>query len=203
MLKRTSALLVLLMILTLNAKGQEQEPPFQRVIKFYPLRLYRVFPSISLAYEQRLTNRLSATIEAGYVVDFIGIGNDFSQKSGIRLREELRYYFKYKYSETRPDNARGSYLGFDLHQNSVNYNDGFGKAEWRETGFGFKFGMAEYLGRITLDYSFGVLFRYANKTPPDLWASWVNFSGERYPIIQPVISLGIGYRLRPHARASR
>ena len=197
MFKPTAVLLFIwLTILALDAKGQDQEPPFKGVIKFYPLHLYRIFPGVSFAYEHRFAKRFSATLETGCVVDFNWRGSDFTNKGGIRLREELRYYFRYKYSKTRSTNAKGTYAGFDLHQNLVNYNDEFGKAQWREGGFGLKFGMAEYLGKISIDYSIGVSFRYANETPPDLWASLFNFWEERYPIIQPLLSLGVGYRIQ-------
>lgn len=183
-----------LLILWLGARSQDQVPPFNRVIKVYPLQLYKVFPTATFAYEHRIADNLSATLEAGIFLNLSILGNDYTNKRGIRLREELRYYFNYKYSRTRPTNARGIYGAVDLQQTSASYFKSSERLKWKEAGFGFKLGMSEYLNRFTFDYSVGVAFRYADETPPDLLASIINFWKERYPIIHPTISLGVGYR---------
>ena len=183
-----------LLILALGANSQDQVPPFKRVIKAYPLQLYKVFPTATFAYEHRIANNLSVTIEAGTFLNLSIIESDYSNKRGVRFREELRYYFKYKYARSNPTNARGIYGAVDLQQASASYSKYAETFKWKEAGFGFKVGMAEYLSRFTIDYSVGVACRYADKTPPDLLASVINFWKESYPIVHPTVSLGFGYR---------
>ncbi|HEU5290936.1 MAG TPA: hypothetical protein VFU05_09860 [Cyclobacteriaceae bacterium] len=182
-----------LLVLALSARSQEL-PPFKRIIKLYPIQLYKVFPTATIAYEHRVAYNLSVTLEAATYLDLSIVNADYSDKRGIRFREELRYYFKYRYSKSNPTYARGTYSAVDLQQTSATYSKDAQNFRWKEAGFGFKFGMAEYLNRITLDYSIGVAFRYADETPPDLWASMINFWEDRNPIVQPTLSLGVGYR---------
>ena len=184
-----------LLVLALDARSQDQVPPFKRVIRVYPLQLYKVFPTATFAYEHRIANNVSLTVEVGTFLNWSILGSDYTNKRGFRFREELRYYVNYKYSRARPTNARGIYGAVDLQQTSASYFKDAENVKWKEAGFCFKFGMSEYLNRFTLDYSVGVAFRYADETPPDLLASIIHFWKERYPIVQPTISLGVGYRL--------
>lgn len=185
-------------ILYIDVQCQDTTAFIGQVIKFESLSLISLFPTCQFAYEHRIGSSLTMQVGAGYVTDFFNRDDHYTSKRGLKFKEELRYYLSYISKPRWKNYRKGTYLGFEMHQTMINFNEYEDRVRWREYGYGAKLGFAEFSRRIMLDYSIGISFRHLNMEPVDTWGFYSNTRhGEgKYLVVAPMLRFGVGYVIK-------
>ncbi len=191
-----------------------------KAIKVSPLHLINFYPSVQVAYEQKISRRTTLQLDMGYVFDYDGDNDpDFQNKRGVKGKLEGRYYFW-----GRTDRKKMYYGSAEGYANVINFdrhdfrqecfdlecNDVFMREynytmKYREQGVSLKAGMIRYMGdRFIFDLNSGFTLRHVEyREPPNLPPSWMDFMffpdipNERDRVtISPNLGIRFGYRLK-------
>lgn len=168
----------------------------RHVVKFSPLHVINpALPSVQFAYEYRFAEKFSVQLEAGYVFNGGYWTWNTKRGVGVKLKEELRWYFHQKKLMTRQGDIleKGVYLAAELHQHRINFTD---ESEnlYRQDGKGLKIGYARYgRGGFVVDVSAGIAFARSNLEPVGLAFSGSDLRPYGYKIVLPTGGFRIGY----------
>lgn len=191
----------------------------RHTVKFSPNHLINFYPTLQLAYEARLAERVSIQVEGGYVLNYpINEDTDYQNKRGAKTKLELHYYMLPR------ERANLVFYGaLELYWNAVNFDRENTRQEcydaecnhlytrqlyytvkYREPGFGLKLGFVKYIGRFMIDVNSGWIVRFIDYSDP--YASlndtnnlgWILFSMNEEDRVTalPVIGFRLGYRIR-------
>jgi hypothetical protein len=157
-----------------------------KAIKISPLHLINFYPTVQVAYEQKILDRITAQLDIGFVVHYKNTTNpntQFKDKRGVKGKLEARYYFW-----GRTDKRKLYYVSGEGYMNAVDfdrqdtrtlcydldctslYRETYDyKVEYREQGFSVKAGMLKYFSkRILFDINSGFTLRFVNYKKPNL-----------------------------------
>lgn len=188
------------------------------IIKFSPLSLIESLQSVQFALEHQLGGRISLQHEAGYIykfdeVDIWGSSDPYLNTRGVRLRNEIRYYF-----DPKPKKLEGGYFAGELLYNFLRFDKStsvgrdcngswncqyyeymYYRAQKQVFALHLKVGyQALMANRLVLDIYGGYGGRHLkelNLHPPEGLQpnDRFNFTGEKY--IDNRISLSLGFKL--------
>ena len=194
----------------------------QQVIKLSVVHPLFFYPSMQVAYEFKLSRRLTFQADVGYVFNHRAHNPKFENKRGVKLKTELRYYLQPDMNQNRIN-----YYSIEPYANFIN----FGRQEtvtecfdldcailysrkysyqmkYREAGFSLKNGYVVYFNKFVVDFNFGLALRFVNYIKPDLGRPGSILFGDdnlnsgyspiesRRIALGPVLDLRFGYRLR-------
>ncbi len=192
-----------------------------KAIKVSPLHLINFYPTVQVAYEQKILKRLTAQLDAGYVVRYTNAvtNSEFKDKRGVKGKLEARYYFW-----GRADKRKLYYAAAEGYMNVVNFDredsrtECFDlectntfrriydyKVEYREQGFSLKAGMLKYFSkRIMFDINSGFTLRFVRYNKPNLIPEFsedaeffLDIPNENNRItVSPNLGVRFGYRLK-------
>jgi hypothetical protein len=149
-------------------------------VKWSPVHLVGYYPTVQLAVEHRIADRLSLQWDAGYVVNTSSVeSKDGFDKKGFKAKVDVRYYF--------PFGRSAVLLAPELYYNYVDYKSSgtYGidcdepggecyyyryytyPVRYREPGLNFKGGLFHRFGKhFCIEYHVGLALRFIRyKTP--------------------------------------
>ena len=204
----------------LDAFCQEQKSIGELVpehaIRFSPLHLINLYPTIQFSYEKKIQERMTAQLELGYIIE-----NNFypelRNKQGYKVKGEGRYYL-----HASPNGRRLLYGAIELYRNSVNYEEEQWRTgcldpectvrirqrneypvRYREHGFNLKCGFMKYFSDFFIDINSGWGIRFIDYDKPEInsefWDEWSMFSipnDNDRTTLSPILGVRIGYRLK-------
>lgn len=196
-LKPAFVVIICLTFSALIAHGQESLPvPPRHAIKFSPLHLLNPdLASVQLAYEYRFANRFSVQVEGGYVFGDMRWTYPTEEAEGIKLKEEVRWYFYYdEVTKGFDENiGKGLYLSMEFHQNRMEFIRGADRP-YRQTGQGIKVGFVRYSAwRFMFDVNLGISFARANMEPVGIPLNGYEEGINGYKIVLPIFGFRMGY----------
>lgn len=186
------------------------------IIKWSPLHLSNFYPTLQFAYEYKWSPEFSIQLDAGLVVNSATWRDTerFSDKRGIKLKSEFRYYFYVSESIFR-------YLSAEAYTNIINFDRNttqiecfdldctiqfsrryLYKVKYREQGLSFKYGYVRKFDRVILDFNFGLTLRNVEYKKPNLPDALNDFqrdfafsipNEEKRLAFSPALGLRIGY----------
>jgi len=214
-------LLLPLFLITLHVQGQDSLYSLipSHALKISPFHLFGFYPTLQLAYEAKISKRLSFQLEGGYVLNYQANDTQYQDKRGGKGKVELHYY-------TLPSQrARLIYYGaVELYYNAVNFDRLTSQQEcfdiecnhtftrqynyklmYREPGVGLKVGFIKYFSDIFMDINSGWALRFITYTDTFPGNDFVNDNvAWAFPIpneddrttLSPIVGIRLGYRLR-------
>lgn len=217
-------LLIIFFVLVFNMVVQGQDSTLIRhkprhALKISPLHLLGFYPTLQVAYEVGISDRIGFQIDAGLVVNYRGgTSTDYQNKRGTKLKAELRYYF-----ESLPQSPDGFYVSVEPYLNRVNFDRSgtttecfdplcqslytrhfsFG-VKYREYGVSAKGGYVIFFDQhVLLDVTIGWSLRDIQYDQPSNTAEMVqnNFlffgpNEEDRVVLSPLVGIRLGYRFR-------
>lgn len=217
--------LILLPVLFLSWSAVAQDSLlFRRLIphhtiKFSPNHLINFYPTLQLAYEARLANRVSVQVEGGYVLNYpMNEDTDYRNKRGAKTKLEFHYYvlpseranliyygaLEFYWNAVNFDRKNTQQECYDADCNHLYNRQFYYTVKYREPGFGLKLGFAKYIGRFMIDVNSGWIVRFidymdlyadANNTNNMGWTFFIVNEEDRVTA-SPVIGFRLGYRIR-------
>lgn len=201
--KNTRPAFVAIICITFSAlmvHGQEAHPvPPRHAIKLSPLHLLNPeLASVQLAYEYRFANSLSVQVEGGYVFGDARWTYPTEEARGIKLKEDVRWYFSYDEVTKGFDQniGKGLYLSMEFHQNRMEFIRDAHKP-YRQTGHGFKVGFVRYSAwRFLFDLNLGLSFARSNMEPVGIPLNGYEEGINGYKIVLPILGFRMGYWMK-------
>src|SRR5687768_9130070 len=87
-------------------------------IKVSPLHLLNFYPTIDVAYEQRIRPRFTVQLGFGYVLDVAGDEYErYQNKNGFKLKLEGRHYFG-----AEDERNRTFYTSLEPYMNAIDFD---------------------------------------------------------------------------------
>lgn len=158
----------------------------RHAIKWSPFHAVSFFPTLQIAYEVRVAERVTTQIDVGYVLkdwafDFFRM-DDYREKQGFKVKVEGRYYhaplaytrsIRYVSAEPYWNNIsfkRREYITECLDRECISrysrrYDYGINS---RELGFALKYGLIVRTGKLLVDLNAGVQLRHIRYDIPNL-----------------------------------
>ncbi len=191
----------------------------KHAVKWSPMHLWGFYPSMQLAYEVGISERIGIQVDAGYVLNFGGnLDEDYQNKRGVKLKTELRYYF-----ESLPKSSDGFYMSVEPYWNQVKFDRSLTSEEcfdpacqtrflryntfgvrYKELGLSTKGGYLIFFdSNILMDVTVGWSLRSIDYQYPEgmenTLMNTLNFfepNEEDRIVLSPTIGLRVGYRFR-------
>lgn len=217
-------LLIVVFVLLSNAFAWSQDSVLIRhkprhALKISPVHILGFYPTLQVAYEMGLSDRVGVQVDAGIVLNYRGgTSTDYQNKRGTKLKAELRYYF-----ESLPQSADGFYVSVEPYLNRVNFDRSGTTTEcfdpqcqslytryfsygvkYREYGVSAKGGYMIFFDKhILLDVTIGWSLRDIQYDQPPNTVEMIqnNFlffgpNEEDRVVLSPLVGVRLGYRLR-------
>ncbi len=187
-------------------------------VKFSPLHLLNVYPTVQIGYEYRWGRWFGIQTEAGYILPYSIFGTDaeFLNRKGAKALTEFRYYF----AGATPKQQH--YTALELYGNGANFDRetstlecfdaectqtysrrNFYQVKYREQGLTLKYGLVWYSKRLMFDINWGLRVRKIDYKKPafiDQNDNDTNFwkipDETKRTTWLPVTGMRIGWRLR-------
>lgn len=191
----------------------------KHAFKISPVHLWGFYPTLQLAYEIGVSERVGLQFDAGYVVNYgRAVDSDYLNKRGTKLKMELRYYF-----ESLPNSADGFYMSIEPYYSHIKFDRAGSSTEcfdplcqnlftryfnyevtYREKGVSIKGGYVIFFDQhILLDINIGWSLRDIRyDEPPNTIDTFQNnffFFGpneEDRVILSPLVGIRVGYRFQ-------
>lgn len=184
------------------------------------LSFYR---TVQIAYEHRIAKWLTTQFDAGYVIPNSSDDRYFSNKRGVKLKSELRYYY-----DGIPSRMTAYYVALEGYYNLINFDRRKNQAEcfdaacvntfqrtynykvkYREPGFSLKIGyIKRFSKRVLMDLNTGLSCRFVHYFQPtlppaafqdegnDVWPNFPVPNEQTRTGISPVAGIRFGFAIK-------
>jgi len=193
----------------------------RQAVKISPFHLLSFYPTLQLAYENKVARRFSVQLEGGYVLHYkMNEDPRYQHKRGVKAKLELHYYMlpserarliyyaaaEVYWNAVNFDRLTSQQECFDINCSHVFTRQYTYTVRYREPGFGVKLGFIKYFSDFFMDINSGWGVRFINYTdpsaPPGLINDVNNWGMISIPneddrtTLSPIIGIRFGYRLR-------
>lgn len=186
----------------------------KHAIKISPVHLLGFYPTVQMAYEFAITDRINIQTDLGYVFNRNNSNDDYRNKRGVKLKLEGRYFLKSRFY-----NNEGIYFSIEPYFTAIDFDRlsvtqecfdancqntflryAQNKVIYREHGFSLKVGYMYSLGsRVWLDINYGgtlrdIKYEGAPRSTQQLFNFFEPNETDRI-VIAPIIGVRLTYRI--------